>query len=161
MYKYEIFQNTIYSIAHKYKTRQVPLEDLVSIGNVEFARCIVEFNPDYNVRFNTFLHSRVKWACYTATKQQIQEQPIETELPTNTKTPEAQYGFHEALCQLSADAKLIVNIVFNTPQDLLNMLPTNQPRGINKYQITKYARTKGWPFPRIWAAFTEIQNIFR
>ena len=80
----------------------------------------------------------------------------ETEIPTNATAEELLF-FKDILSELSEDAKMVCKVVFETPKDLLNMvINLNQPRGVNKRQIQKHLRKRGWAFNRIWDTFKEI-----
>ena len=81
------------------------------------------------------------------------------ELPINDITPENQLEFKNTLKNLSNDAREIVQIIFDMPMDLINMIPERFSHGISKHLLQKYLRNQGWSFPRIWNAFKEITAV--
>lgn len=165
---YKDYKGLIFHLAGRYhpNIHGMSLDELISEGNLEFVRCQPDFDPAKNTKFSSYLYIRLRGAYKNAQRKRGNEKrriayellaiPIEIE----TRTPESRCLFKEAIKGLSSDAKEIIKIVFETPMDLVGMLPKKQPRGLNKSQIGKYMRSQGWGFPRISKAFAEIKEIF-
>ena len=157
---YTDYQKLIYGLAHRFKrTTGIGFNTLVSHANEEFINCQKNYDP-IRAKFSTYLHIKIRGLFLEMARKKNNE-PAMTNTnieKTNKNTPEEYLFFKEILKELSFDAKEVVKIVFDTPVDLIKMLPAKQPRGINKHQIQKHLRRQGWTFTRIWKVFQEIKE---
>lgn len=58
---------------------------------------------------------------------------------------------------LSEEAKYVISIVLNSPEEMLNTVWGDTKKKITKYTITKFLRFKGWKFRDIYKVFNEIK----
>lgn len=155
---YTDYQNLIFKLAHRFRqTTGIEFNKLVSSANLEFVKCQKTYNP-MKSKFSTYLYIKIR-GLFLEMARKKNNNPIITNTnceKINNNTPEEYLFFKEILKELSTDAKEVVKIVFDTPTDLINMLPKKQPRGVNKHQIQKHLRQRGWKFLRIWKTFREI-----
>jgi len=180
--RYEDYQNMIYNLAHRFqKTTNIDFDELISCGNLEFVRCQKSFDPML-ASFSTYLTIRIKGLFLEMSAKERRQplfiypkynpsvnhdrkknpDPIEIwDIITNKINQEDFIIFKETLQELSEDAKEVIQIVFETPMDLIKMIKKQQqPRGVNKHQLQKLLRKQGWSFCRIWKTFKEISTIF-
>ena len=158
MIKYEDYQKLIYNLANRYfSITGIERDELISIGNLEFVLCLETHNPE-KAKFSTYLTWKIKGRFLEERrKYNCRNNPMVRDHELSIKgLQEESLFFNDILKELSSDAKEIVKIVFNTPTELIEMLPTKQPRGVNKHQIQKHLRRNGWNFSQIWNAFGEI-----
>ena len=157
--QYSNYQNLIYKLSHKFhRTTRIETDKLISCANLEFIRCQNNYNPTKS-KFSTYLYIKIR-GLFLEMNRKKNNNPITTnayEQKSNNTSDEYLF-FKEILKELSTDAKVVCGIVFNTPIDLIKMLPVKQPRGINKHQIQKHLRRQGWTFYRIWKVFREIKE---
>jgi RNA polymerase sigma factor (sigma-70 family) len=66
--------------------------------------------------------------------------------------------FSTCLNNLGEDALDIIKLIFDTPQDLLDMIPVNFSLGLRKGILEKYLRNKGWAGNKVKFAFKEIEK---
>lgn len=142
-----------------HKTTGMSLETLIAEANVAFAECQNKHNPDKG-KFSTLLYHNIenKFKNLLAYQNQSRHNGIEVELEElafSSCKQEKRCVFQDTIANLSREAHLIVSIVLEVPADLLAMLP--KPR-LNKHQLTKYLRLKGWKIPAINKAYIEIRN---
>jgi len=154
------YQKLIYGLAHRFKrTTGIEFDRLVAHANLEFVKCQKNYDPK-KAKFSTYLHIKIR-GLFLEMARKKNSNPMAF-VPYYEKasdnTPDEYLFFKEILMGLSADAKEVCKIVFSTPTDLINMLPTKQPRGVNKHQIQKHLRRRGWKFTRIQKVFQEIKK---
>lgn len=154
--KYEDYQRLICKLANTYsKITGIEAEELISIGNLEFVLCLESYDPQ-KAKFSTYLTWKLKGRFLEeGRKHRSRKQFVDYE-PTASGLQEEILFFKDILRELSSDAREVVKIVFNTPVELIDMLPKKQPRGINKHQLQRHLHRQGWSFPRIWKTFEEI-----
>jgi len=173
MQKYEDHQKLIHCLAYRFHhTTGIEANELISCGNLEFMECQKNYNPAKGTKFSTYLYTKLQGLFLEMGRKKETAPKIisiendywgkplsETSPFMNEITPEDNCLFKEIVLGLPEDAKEVVKIVFNTPIDLMKMLPKKQPRGINKTQTQKYLRQQyGWSFSRIQKAFTAIKK---
>ena len=166
---YEDYEKLIYKLAHRYyKTTGIEFDELVSCANLKFIECQKTFDPAM-ASFSTYLYWQIqglylemsrknnKWKIQAG---KFYNSPIQEEQQGMTNvTPEEYVFFKEIIDKLSDDAKEVISIIFSTPGEMIDMIMNlDQPRGVNKHQIQKYLRKKGWVFTRIWKTFKEIST---
>ncbi len=158
MQDYENYKRLIFKLAGTYsQITGIEFDELVSAGNEKFVTCQKTYDPS-KAKFSTYLTWELRGLFREMQRKQNRYQAnIVQDLElSNSPVQEELVFFMDILEGLSSDAKDIIKIVFDTPMDLVEMLPKKQPRGISKHQIQKHLRQQGWPFSRIWKSFKEI-----
>ena len=151
--KYEDYKGIIWELARRY-ARNGNLEEFVAEGNLVFVKAAASFQPDKSC-FSTYL-----WRCLENRYRDLVsiKTPATVELdeamPGCTPSPERTVAFRHVLSSLAEDVKEVAGIVLDTPTALLN-------ETINKEAITRYLRSRGWQFERIWAAYNGIKNALQ
>lgn len=155
---YEDYKRLIFKLAGTYsQITGIEFEELVSAGNEKFVTCQKTYDPS-RAKFSTYLTWELRGLFREMQRKQnryVASNVTDLEL-SNSPIQEELVFFIDILKKLSSDAKEVVKIVFDTPMDLIEMLPKKQPRGMNRHQIQKHLRRKGWSFSRIWKSFEEI-----
>jgi RNA polymerase sigma factor (sigma-70 family) len=155
---YEDYKRLIFKLAHTYSSLTgIEFDELVSAGNEKFVTCQKTYDPK-KAKFSTYLTWELRGLFREMQRKQkrLQMNTVHDLELTNSPMQEELVFFVDILKGLSSDAKEVVKIVFDTPTDLIEMLPKKQPRGISKHQIQKHLRHRGWSFSRIWKSFGEI-----
>jgi hypothetical protein len=67
--------------------------------------------------------------------------------------------FSTCLNNLGKDALDIIKLIFDTPQDLLDMIPVDFGLGLKKGILEKYLKNKGWTGSKVKFAFKEIEKV--
>ncbi len=153
------YQNLIYKLAHRFhKTTGIETDKLISCANIEFVKCQKSYNP-IRASFSTYLYIKIRGLFLEMARKKNNNPEINSPYEKQSNNTADEYlFFKEILKSLSTDAKEVCEIVFNTPIDLIRMLPIKQPRGVNRHQIQKHLRRQGWTFTRIWGVFREIKE---
>jgi len=156
--RYEDYQKLICKLAHKYSLLTgIEFDELLSAGNEKFVTCQKTYDSN-KAKFSTYLTWELRGLFREMQrKQNYQQSNIKHEVELSSKPMQEELVFFKSILkELSSDAKEVVKIVFNTPTEMLKMMPAKQPRGINKHQIQKHLKRKGWTISRIWKSFEEI-----
>lgn len=144
-----------------HKTTGIDFETLEAEANAAFAECQNSHDPQRG-KFSTLLwhaiESRFKNLITPRQKYNGVEVNLEKMALAGNHNPERNCIFKNAVENLSAEAKMIINTVLGAPADLIEMLPC--PR-ISKHQLQKYLRLKGWKIPTILKAFSEIGKALK
>ena len=160
--KYEDYQKMIYNLAHRFhRTTGIELDELIGCGNLKFMDCQNNYDPML-ASFSTYLTIQIKGMFLEMARKRSNYPYFVPEVEiVNEPIAEETLFFKEIISELSDDAKEVISIVFNTPLELVAMvLDLDQPRGLNKSQISKFLRKQGWPFCKIEQTFKEISAIF-
>ena len=162
--EYEDYKNLIYQLAHRFsKTTGIEFDELVSCANLEFVKCQETFDP-IMASFSTYLTIRVKGLFLEmAAKQLRQPYLCSDSLPTRqdkTESAERQLLFKETLQKLSNDAQIIIQLIFNTPTHLINIILEDESRRkqITVSLLANYLQKWGWKWHHILKAFKEIRK---
>ena len=163
---YEDYQKTIYKLAWIYnKKTGIDFNELVCIANEEFVKIPKTFDKNKSC-FNTYLIMKIKGA-FSMIIQKKKEKKIDfySDLfdnnlrDKNSDPQENTCMFSNLISELPADAKMVIDIIFNAPDDLIKMLPKKQTRGINESLLTQYLKMKNWSISKILRAFKDIKYI--
>ncbi len=158
-FKYPDYQNTIRKLAYRFSQRSnIPFDEFISAGNEEFIR-IQKTHDSSLACFNTYLYMKVRGLFLNIIKRRKPICVIDENISTSI-TPYVLYSFATTIKELPNDAKEVIKIAFETPIELIQMMPKKQPRGINKTLIKNYLRKNGWVLPRIFKAFKDIESIW-
>lgn len=166
---YPKYKSLIHNLAWRYhQTTGIELDELIGWANLKFVECQKGYDP-LRSSFGTWLTIQISGLFLEMDRKRCNDPlfiniaPIDYEAenvwnePINQITPENYLLFKEILQDLSSDAKEVVNIVFNTPMDIINSMPTKYSCGVTKYQIEKYLwECIGWDIERIWITSKEI-----
>jgi RNA polymerase sigma factor (sigma-70 family) len=165
---YEDYQKTIKKMAYKFLYTGIEIEELISAGNEEFCKIQKTFDSSKSC-FNTYLYIRLRGLFLDMKRKHIFKKRKEGDselsygILYNQKqinNPERMCIFADIIRELPNDAKEIIKIIFNTPIELIEMIPKKQPRGISKDVLKHYLYKRGWGWSRVFAAFDQIKAIW-
>ena len=163
----EQYQKQIQSSARRWSNgNKETFENLLSEGYVEFLECQSSFDSN-KACFKTFLFMRLNnrfGQYFIAQKQKgksgecLQEEVFP--LSWIPSKPESNFLFHDTLQNLKSDSKEIIQIIFDTPADLIDSI---RAEGKSFYKVTKsnlkkYLKEKGWTHTRVQRAFKQIEK---
>jgi len=109
-------------------------------------------------RDEAYLQSQGIDYCYGTSWREVREQLNKQDF---IETPESLTAFKELLESLSEEAKEVVNIVLNTPTELVDALFARKEKGkggLNRHQLRSYLRYCGWKYRAIETVFGELRK---
>ena len=183
--KYEDYKNMIFNLAHRFhKTTGIETKELISCGNLKFVTCQEKYDSS-RASFSTYLTIQIRGLFLEMDRKQRANPEfnptfsaeeswdnIESAnfngfdvfprmfgwVPTDAATPDKYLVLKEMLYNLSDDAQEVVGVIFNAPNELVNMIPNKFSHGITKNLIKRYLLTQGWYQAKIRTAFNEISD---
>jgi len=186
--KYEDYKNMIFNLAHRFhKTTGIETKELISCGNLKFVTCQKTYdsskasfstyltiqirgmflemdrkhraNPEFNPTFTVEEYEEYGYGDYLERFADYKFLPKMLGFMSVDEIAADRYLIlKEMLHNLSDDAKEVVDVVFNAPNELVNMIPDKFSHGITKNLIKRYLLTQGWCQAKIRTAFNEISD---
>lgn len=160
--KYEDYKKMIYDMGWRWNRKlNLDVDTLVAEACVIFAEILNDFDEKKS-KFSTLLYIAINNRFKNIMKEQrrFKNQGISVEYLEELHAPvgnfENDYIFKNLIDSLSEEAKKIISIVFNTPADLLKILP--QPM-LSLSQLTQYLVNTGWERAVISKSINEIREI--
>jgi hypothetical protein len=162
---YKDYENTIKMVALKYhKLSGVDYYELISAGNEKFLKYQEKWNPSKSC-FKTFLIMKLNsyYKCEMRKRKNFifYQDPLNI-YPNNNGSfdTENKCIFVDSLNKLSNDIKYIIKVIFDSPPDLIDMIPKKQPRGITQAVLRQYLYKNGWKYLDINDAFKTLKTIW-
>jgi DNA-directed RNA polymerase specialized sigma subunit len=145
-------------------------DDLLSVAHEIFVDARTKYQPNRGAKFSSYLYMRLNSRFnQLRIKQEKRWRKVKVmpdqfiEMYCSTKyQPERQMSFKQMLTSLSAEAMQVVNIVLNTPAELIELARGVASRKdichVNKTLLSKYLQGKGWKVSAIDKVFAEIRE---
>jgi len=144
-------------------------DDLLSVAHEIFVDARTKYQPNRGAKFSSYLYMRLnsrfnqlrskrerRWKKVKVMPDQFIEMYCSTKYQ-----PERQMAFGQMIASLSAEAMQVVNIVLNTPTELIELARGVANKKdichINKTLLNKYLRGRGWKVSAIDRVFAEIR----
>lgn len=149
----KLIYSTVSSFRKKYGV--IEKDELISIGFMGFMEADTSYNPE-KCAYTTWVRLKIwsKLMDYIVHEQKIKRhREIDKRIscPPNT--------FIQLLDSLNNDAKNIIDLILDTPDDLQLLINTSNGGSKQiKKTIAKYLGNMGWHNKRIQYAFTQIQK---
>ena len=116
MIRFEDHEKTLNCLAWKWNIRcpAIPFEDFISAGYEVYTKCANKHNKK-RAKFNTYFYASCdRFFCGMVHRKALEPQ-MEVEEPNNTLTPEREVIFIDVLRNLPADAREVVELIFESP----------------------------------------------
>ena len=177
---YKEYENTIISSAEVFsKTNDYNYDDLLSEGNLAFIYAVDSFKYYPNVSFRTYLFKTLKLRLFTLVNKIdpfvdgrsrsysggfeviMYDDSFNSSYSVN---PEEYSVFKESIDSLGLEAKEVIEVLFNTPDELVELIrkvTSNRQGKVHLYRktLTRFLRGLGWKPSRIENAYGEIANM--
>ena len=157
--RYKQHQGLIINLAIKYaRHSQIPLEDLISVGNEAYCRANWEYCSQL-ASFSTYLTIIVRTDMIRfCTREYCNTHSRLVEEQTYLRTPLDELLFAEMINDLSTLAREVIDVVLNYPKELQSCAAKNK---VNRLTLIKYLSTKGWKHIAIRSVLDEIQKTLK
>jgi len=157
MQQYEDYEKMIKSIAWKFAYTTDHFKDLVCEGNLEYVKALISYDSTEDAAFSTYL-----WKCLfnrmnVLRKKKKMDYLEEIDKQFSCKEPDIVRFIilKDMISSLSANAKEIIHLVLETPDDLYDVIKDEAK--LNRRILTDYLVSRGWKFQNIWDSFKEIK----
>jgi hypothetical protein len=134
--------------------------DALSVCHDAFLETVRAFDPAKGAAFATVLHGRMRWRLLDAvaarTQRELHEQPVEESAEPSATQPAP---WRDALAGLSDEARLLVDLFVETPNELLS-----EVRSV--YHLVAAVRSHlcqscGWSRETFLGVFAEARRVLR
>ena len=167
-YHYAKWLKKIRSMAWDFHRKTgLPIDELIAEGNLAYTCCAKHYNP-HKGDFRPYLCSAV----YNSMKRYAEEfSPSMGNMHTTTMSNpevEAEWAavpdpleimtFNDTLQELSKEAQEVVNLIFDMPQELIDMAKKAKNK-VTMGVLRGYFRRRDWTYDKIEFAFNEIREV--
>lgn len=163
---YPQYEKLIYSLVHKWTDKsRFNYDELLSEANLAFMHALESYDLT-KAGFPTHLYITVNGRLLNfINKKRPYEVELDDFLPAKVDNPEQAFIFSELLNGLSAEACEVVDIVLNTPSelvDLVRQMTSNRQGKMHLYKsnVTRFCRGRGWGRVKINRVYQEIRATF-
>ena len=161
--KYKENENLIRSRCWSFvKTTGLDFDDFFDIGIQVFMESVTSFDPEKS-KFSTHLYQNLNNTLINYVRREHKHVDMDDEaisyygiLKLNPRDFAISY---EKKNSLSDDAKAIIDIVFYTPAEVLNLFDESSTKKI-RGSIVALLRKKSWSWPRIWSTMRELKVAY-
>lgn len=145
-------------LAWKYTTDPITIEDLMSIGKVEFYLSIADYDPTKKTAFQTYFYIRARNAMVNYIKdhsRHIQHTNIEdNDIVSETD----RVLFLDSIKTLSKESQEIIKIILDNPNQVLENAKFLSPKHL-RGAVASVLTSLGWNKPYIYRSFKEIRTF--
>jgi len=158
---YDDHKHLIYALAHQ-MSRQTghEVDRLIAQGNY----CFMEAARSWprKQKFSTWLY-RALFNDLRNFARKNERLVLDNEgsqaIPSHYSADPARVAmFRDALANLSEEARVVVGIVLDGPEEVLGWVAHRSPRAIRGL-LKEHLREQGWSWPVIWRTFREIKEL--
>jgi len=149
------------NMREKYNLPYDELDDIKAEGYLILVESLRTFDPA-KAKFTTHLYTNLIGRLNNYCRDRANNNPH-----THDEIPDVEYNdreyssFWDEVEKLSCNAQEVIRIIFNTPTDVILQSCKNKTintRRISQNKLRHFLRSKGWFFPTIQSAFTEIRE---
>ncbi len=176
MPEYKDFKNLILKEVWKKAKNGIDYDELLSAGNLAFVEASQSWKPEKGM-FSTHLWYRLRYRLGDVVEESKNRGPFlvdfestyedtrnekqisaKTSLKTGLIVTEEGSGYFAAkMSELSQEAKFVVNLVFTSGVELVDM--TAKRVQTSRRTIKEYLQGEGWTIPTITKVFDEIKEV--
>lgn len=158
---YDDLRGMLYKLAMKFsRLLKLPLDDVMSEVNECFVNAYHRHDASRS-RFITYVYRHITWVFLERShrisikNERLQRKDLE--LDTRAAKDNGVW-YIEFIDRLSEDAKIVAQLVVETPQELARMMKRARPLSRPQSIVRRYLRAIGWARERIAETFEEIAD---
>jgi len=164
---YPEYQKCIQKLTWKWvKRSRFGFDELLSEANIGFIKAVDSFDDD-KACFHTYLYIYLNSHLqnYVTRTMPSDDFPLNGLQASNQANPEQNCTFLNLIENLSSEAKEMVEVVLNTPAEMIELVRamTSNRQGkmhVYKSNVRAYFKAKGWKTAMIVSCFDEIKSTF-
>ena len=152
---YSVYQKCLFKLVHTYvKKSRFSFDELMSEANMGFIKAVDTYNKN-KAKFHTHLYITVngRLSHYCNQKNVFNNfyENLNIEYQPGNTNPEQNASFKDLIDSMSTEAKEVINMVLNTPTEMIELvkeMTSNRQGKVHLYKsaVTRYLRTKGWHY---------------
>ncbi len=162
---YKDIERMIYQICHKFCSQyNESLEDLVGEANLAFSRSYKKYDSSRG-QFTTFIHwcivnHLIQYTNRNKKRAKVWMQGLDDDVHPIFKFATANdLDLKDFTDEMSADAKEVINLVFEGPQEIGYLIFRIGESKMNwRKALRTYLKNSGWSYRRVLKAFKEIRE---
>ena len=163
---YPKYQKSIYAVVGTWvRKSRFEFDELLSEAHMAFLHAVDTYDLT-KASFHTHLYITVNGRLRNyVNKKQVVDEELDDFLASKEDNPEQALLFSEVLEELSREASEVVDVVLNTPGELIELvrqMTSNRQGKMHLYRsgVTRFFKDKGWGATKINRTYTEIKNTF-
>ena len=166
---YPEYEKCIQKLTWKWvKRSRFGFDELLSEANIGFMKAVDSFDDDKTC-FHTHLHTIINGGLRHYIARQNHFAPftkqMDSDIESNQSNPEQHCTFINMIENLSTEAKEIVEVVLNTPSEMIELVKEMSSNRHDKMHVYKsnvwaYFKAQGWKEALILFCFNEIKQTF-
>lgn len=142
---FPLVEKMLYKLAWKVQSPMLQFEEARSEAYLAFMKCCETFDPDRGMKFSSWCHYKVQRHLKSFITKRMKDRHVfcdEMETVAGA-APENRRELLLALDDLSGDAKDLISLLIETPQEILEELPMTPAQLLEK--VRDYLGfTRGW-----------------
>ena len=160
---YEDVKKMLYRLSWKMVSKcGGEFDDWLSIANKIFVEAYLDYDATKGSQFSTWVYNRVSYAFwdFITDNKKYQDRFGESNQLLAESSDSKPHRLDGILKELSEDAKTIVQLIIDTPGDLVSIIRVKKPEK-QRRAIWKYLRGLGveWSLGRVVNSFDEIREV--
>lgn len=136
------------------------IEEYESAANEAFAKAYNNFDPNNGTRFITYANRAIQNALFDHHDDEIKySQRYGREIDETTST-RYHSRVDQILSNISQDARVIVQLILDTPEELKGLLSKRHPDDSRRI-IWTHLQKLGWSMARVVQSFEEVKEVLQ
>ena len=157
---YKDVKQLIFRVVDRFHTRYGgELQEYLSIGNLAFVEAFHTFDSTKSI-FTTWVYNKVYNALGDHYRKELRRQRGDTRTEVKSSKTYEMDTLFELTADLDNDARSILQLIFETPQDLYHLICDDG--GDNKkvkHIIAGYLKSNGWTRQRVAKSYNQITQV--
>jgi RNA polymerase sigma factor (sigma-70 family) len=157
---YQDVEKLIYRLCWKFSKYGNEFEDCVSVANVAFTEAFNSFNPSRGCQFSTWVYHSVVHALqdFNIKEQKYRQRTTFVDQREYDIEDCKRHRLMSIIEELSDDARIVVQAVIESPQELAAVLRCHKPTKIRR-GLWQHFKDLGWSLGRTAECFAEIREV--
>jgi len=162
---YSEYVKCIHKLVWKYvKKSRFSFDELLSEAHVAFLHTVDTYNST-KASFHTHLYITISGRLRNFISKETETSlPLDREYKSKIPNPEQECTFKNLIENLSKEAKEIVDVVLNTPTEMIELIremSSNRQGHMHLYRknVTYFFKNQGWSNKQIFKSYSEIKSI--
>lgn len=156
---YRCVEKMIYGLCWKFVGNGLTFDEALSSANEAYARAYHHYDPAAGASFPTYIYNEVRYALLNRIRDDSNRcnRVAVDSRPAEAAPARAGYRLERLMVDLSDDARLVMRLVIDSPDELGSVLTARSPSR-SRRGLWKYLRGLGWTMGRVSESFEELRE---